>query len=430
MENKKAYIVAVDMGYGHQRAAFPLIKFADTPEEWHLTQPIVISANNYPNIPKKDKKKWYQVQKLYEGISRLNGFPIFGKTIFHIMDYFQKIEDFYPRRDLSKPNFEAKQSHKMISKGLGKHLIETLNKKPLPLICTFPIPALFAEAHGYKGEIYCLCTDTDIARAWVALKPKESRITYLAPTIRAKERLMLYGVRPEKIIVTNFPIPDCSSLSILQRRITKLDPLGIFREQYKDLLSLYVWKEKATDLVNKPLTISYAVGGAGAQWKTGVTIIKSLQEQIKNGEIQLNLVAGTSKKILRRFEKALKKMKLETYRDRGVSIIYRPEKFEYFTEFSKVLRDTDILWTKPSELSFYAGLGLPIIMTPPLGAQEEYNKTWLHMIGAGFEEYNPKYVNEWLPDWLKSSWLAEAAINGYLNAPKNAVDNIEKIISK
>ena len=47
-----------------------------------------------------------------------------------------------------------------------------------------------------------------------------------------------------------------------------------------------------------------------------------------------------------------------------------------------MLLDTDILWTKPSELSFYAGLGLPIIMAPSVGAQERFNKAWLRAIGA------------------------------------------------
>ena len=156
--------------------------------------------------------------------------------------------------------------------------------------------------------------------------------------------------------------------------------------------------------------------------------MKSLSEKIKNGEVKLNLAAGTSNSILKRFEKALKKTNLESYRDKGISIIYQPDKFEYFAEFNKTLQDTDILWTKPSELSFYVGLGIPIIMTPPLGSQEEYNQSWLHMIGAGLEQYNPKYTHEWLFDWLKSGWLAEAAVSGYINASKKAVTHIEDLV--
>ncbi|HAO64826.1 TPA: hypothetical protein DCQ44_02490 [Candidatus Taylorbacteria bacterium] len=413
---QKAYVVAVDMGYGHQRAAFPLLNFTGTPDEWNIDKPMIISANNYPGIPNSDKSKWSLTQRTYEFVSRMNGFPLLGKRMFRMMDYFQRIEPFYPKHDMSKPTMQTKQIYRMIKHGMGRHLIEVFNKKPLPLICTFPIPAFFAEEHGYKGEIYCLCTDTDVSRAWAPLHPEKSRIIYLAPTMRAKERLELYGVQPEKIVLTGFPIPDDATLSSsLYRRIIKLDPFGVYRKKHQDFASFKTKNQATTE--EKPLTITFAVGGAGAQWKTGVDILNSLKTQITKGTIRVNLVAGASKRILSKFERSIKKLGLEAYRDRGVSIIYRPDKFEYFTEFNQALCETDVLWTKPSELSFYVGLGIPIIMTPPLGSQEECNKAWLHMVGAGFEQYDPKFTAEWLADWLSSGWLAEAAARGFLNAP-------------
>jgi hypothetical protein len=111
-----------------------------------------------------------------------------------------------------------------------------------------------------------------------------------------------------------------------------------------------------------------------------------------------------------------------------VKIIYDPTKYEYLKEFNDVLRKTDILWTKPSELSFYAGAGLPIIIAPPLGAHEKYNRRWLLMNGAGFDQNNPVQVNEWLADWLKGGILAEAAMNGFINTPKLGTFNIEELI--
>lgn len=433
---KKAYVVAVDMGYGHQRAVFPLVKIAATPEEWHIKNPTVISANNYPGIPMADNFKWEETRKIYEWISRVKGFPFFGKRIFNLMSYVQKIEPFYPRRDLSKPTSILKQIYKMIERGFGRHLIETLNKNPLPIICSFPLPAFFAEEHNYKGEIFCLCTDSDIARSWAPLCPQKSRITYFAPTVRVKERLKQYGVRPEKIVVSGFPLPEealgdrvnhNTLLSSLARRISKLDPEKVYQKKNEKLLSLYLGDRRADPQNEKPLTITFAIGGAGAQWEIAVALLKSLKEEIKSGKIKLNLVAGTSKKILRRFEKVVKRLSLDGHRGKNVSIIYRPEKFEYFKEFNEALADTDILWTKPSELSFYVGLGLPVIMSPALGSQEECNQAWLHMIGAGFEQYEPRYANEWLFDWLKSGWLAQAAMNGFLNAPKRAAEHIENL---
>jgi len=444
-QDKKAYIVAVDMGYGHQRAVFPLMDISDTPASWNITKPYIITANDYPAIPHSDRFKWYCTRKTYESISRFQGFPIFGKRVFHLMSYLQRIESFYPRRDLSKPTFPVKLVYRLIKNGLGKHLVDVLNEKPLPLICSFPIPALCAEEHGYKGDIYCLCTDTDIARSWAPLHPEKSRIVYLAPTLRAKERLKLYGVKDDNIVLTGFPLPkekpahaslkeneqeeQNKKLSdTLKTRIFKLDPSGIYHNKFEKLISLYLGPDFGTHRNDKPLSVTFAIGGAGAQSEIALQILDSFAEKIRKGEVRLNLVAGTSKPIMKKFDRAVHELFLEPYTNGFVTILYSEDKYEYFRKFNALLTETDILWTKPSELSFYAGLGLPIVMSPPLGSQEEFNEAWLHMAGAGFEQYDPRYADEWLFDWIDSGWLAEAAMNGFLNAPKNGTERIKNLV--
>ena len=37
-------------------------------------------------------------------------------------------------------------------------------------------------------------------------------------------------------------------------------------------------------------------------------------------------------------------------------------------------------------------------------------------------------TSEWLADWLNSGWLAEAAIQGFVEAPKYGTYNIKKIV--
>ncbi len=430
-----AYIVAVDMGYGHQRAAFPLLPMAAIPRAWNTKEPFIISANNYPDISKRDNLTWNGIRKTYESVSRFDSIPFLGKRIFHLMDYFHEIPAFYPRRDLTKPTLELIETYKMIRRGgLGKHLIEILNTEPLPIVCTFPVPAFCAEEHGYKGPIYCLCTDTDLARIWAPLAPQQSRIVYLAPTVRAKERLKLYGIRPENIIITGFPLPEAAvdpktERAALERRIAVLDPHSRYRKKYAGLLDLYINDTLKTSVAKKstpppPVTITFSVGGAGAQWEIGVAILESLQEHIKAGRIRLILSAGALKKVKDTFEQAFNRLNIPI----DHNIIYAPDKFDYFKKFNAAMAETDILWTKPSELSFYVGLGLPIIIAPPLGSQEESNRAWLHMVGAGIEQNDPRYTNEWLIDWLKSGWLAGAAVNGFLNAPKKAVSHIKDTV--
>jgi hypothetical protein len=94
------------------------------------------------------------------------------------------------------------------------------------------------------------------------------------------------------------------------------------------------------------------------------------------------------------------------------------------------MRTTDIIWTKPSELSFYCALGIPIIMTPAIGSQEKFNRQWLREIQAGISQENPDYAHEWLFDWLNKGRLADAAWDGFLKARKLGTYNIKDIVTK
>lgn len=429
------------MGYGHQRAVYPLHDIAQNVEGLSMNGYGIINANKYGGIPKKDQRRWEGGRSIYETISRMKHLPIVGNWIFGIMDYVQRIQPFYPARDLSKPTMQVKQLYSWVRKGWGKHLIDTLNRlEHLPYVTSFFTTAFFAEEHGYKGEIYCICTDTDISRAWVPLEPDKSRINYLVPNRRVKERLQLYGIRRDNIFVTGFPLPKenigGNSLKVLKnslgKRITHLDPKGMYRNKYKHTIQEFLGKEFCDDVceIGHPLTITFAVGGAGAQRELGAEIAESLREYILKGKIRLNLIAGVKNDVYRYYQAVLKDMGLLNKKKANVSIVFAESKFDYFKKFNEVLNDTDILWTKPSELSFYAGLGLPIILAPTIGSQEDFNKQWLTSIGAGVPQQDPKYTNEWLFDWLESGWLAQASMEGFLDAPRNGAYHVEEVVLK
>ena len=100
----------------------------------------------------------------------------------------------------------------------------------------------------------------------------------------------------------------------------------------------------------------------------------------------------------------------------------------YIEKFNRTLHDADILWTKPSELSFYCALGLPIIMTPAIGSHEKFNTKWLFGVQAGIKQENPEYADQWLFELLKDGRLAEAAWSGFLKARKLCTYKIMEII--
>ena len=113
----------------------------------------------------------------------------------------------------------------------------------------------------------------------------------------------------------------------------------------------------------------------------------------------------------------------------SVEILYNPSKQHYFKEFDEAVRRSDILWTKPSELVFYCGLGIPIIMTGAIGAQERSNRSWISEIGAGCKQYKPKYTNDWLFDLLNQGRLAEFAWSGFLKARKKGTFKILEVLN-
>ncbi len=410
----KAYVVAVTMGYGHLRPAYALRDMADG-------SPLgrghgVINADDYPGIPESDKKMWETIRNGYEFVSRFKRIPLIGDATFKLMDHMQEIAGFYPRRDLTKPIWQLRATYKTIEKkNWGRHLILKLNLKPLPLVTTFFTIAHMAEYWGYKGKIYCVVTDTDISRSWVAMAPATSSIIYCAPSHRVAERLKLYGVNPERIYLTGFPLPKENldhkmGLSILEKdmayRMRNLDPKGRYLSVHGNHVAERLGMKALPKKSNHPLTLTFAVGGAGAQREIGVAAMKSLRRYIIAGKIRLNLIAGIHKEARDYFKDAIYQSDLGDAYGKGVRIQFSKTKEQYFTQFNKILRTTDMLWTKPSELSFFVALGIPIIIAPPIGSQEDYNKAWLTTLDAGVPQEDPEFAADWILDWLNSGFLA------------------------
>lgn len=426
--NKQAWVVAVDMGYGHQRAAFPLRHLSPNGK--------VLIANNYQGIPLSDFRVWNSTRRLYETISRLNNLPIIGKKIFRAMDYFQRIDRFYPRRDLSKPSLQLSFLYRSIRGGWGKDLVRYLNSKDLPLITTFFTCAFMAEEHKFKNDIYLVICDSDVSRAWAPLVPSKSHIKYLAPCQRVVERLKQYGVRDDHIFLTGFPLPEeaigAKNLDTLKKdlseRIINLDPERRYREKFAGTVQQFLKNIKITERHHHPLTLTFAVGGAGAQRNIAEQILYSLKKKLLHEEINFNLVAGSRNDVFCYFRERIEEIGLAKVLGKNLKIVFEVDKEDYFKELNNVLRTTDVLWTKPSELVFYCALGLPIIMAPSLGSQEVYNRVWLKTIGAGISQNDPRYTHEWLFDWINSGWLARSAMSGYLDGRQFGVKNIVDVV--
>ena len=430
----KAWIISVDMGYGHQRAAYPLKDIA---------YERILTANNDKIISIKERKIWENSRAFYEAVSRIKKIPILGPIIFSIYDKLQQISPFFPFRDQSKPNFAAVRLRKLIKKGFGKSLVEYVSKENIPVITTHPFPSLMFDYND--REVYSVVTDTDISRAWVSDTPKQSKIIFFAPCKHVVLRLKQYGVPDKNIIETGFPLPkenigehDEITKKDLLPRLINLDPSGMFFGNYKGLLTekLGLGKKQKFDtnslkrFKTHVLTLTYAIGGAGAQKEIAIDIINSLREKIESKEIILNIIVGVKLDIKMYFEDNIKNMGLEKSLGKNINVIFALDKKTLFSTTNQILRVTDILWTKPSEMSFYTALGIPIIIAPPIGAHENFNKEWLEHIGGGFVQQDPRFTKDWLYYWLQDGRLADAAIQGFIDAPRRGIYNIEKYLSE
>ncbi len=239
---------------------------------------------------------------------------------------------------------------------------------------------------GGPRDYYLLICDTDFNRVWVPEEPKRSRIRYLAPCTQVRRRLLAYGVPDEAILMTGFPLPKENigsekGLEVLKadllERLLRLDPTGKFFSYHRRSLLGWLGRESLPARPEGPFTLMFAIGGAGAQAEMAGKILRSLGDRVRNKEIRVTFSCGIQKKVFERVLRFVNETGLREEIGRGIEIIYDQDVYGYLEKFNSSLRKTDVLWTKPSELVFYCGLGLPVLMADPIGAHEELNKRWL-----------------------------------------------------
>jgi len=431
-----AHLVAVHMGLGHLRAAYPLRSIS--PEG-------IMVWGSRGHVSPGEKKYWRLWRRIYYHLSRVGSYPVIGRLALKILISVERIPPFYPKRDLSRPTAAVRLLKFLIRKaGLARSLPEYLEGDNLPVVNTFYATAIALDMK-LKGqepprENYVIICDADINRVWVAERPTESQIRYLVPCTRTKARLISYGVKEENIFVTGFPLPAenigsegrMEALKIdLLTRLGQLDPAGKFFAHYGQTIQQQLGLNRIPDSVSRsrPFTIMFAIGGAGAQVETAGKILKSLNREINSAQVRLIFACGVQRKVLEKVLKFINQERLSAQIGRNIYLIYQDDVFNYFDQFNRWLRQTDILWTKPSELSFYCGLGIPILMADPIGPQEERNRRWLMDIQAGLVPAGPpEYCAEWLSDLRKNGRLAEAAWAGFIKARKLGTYKIAKLL--
>jgi hypothetical protein len=420
-------VVSLEMGYGHLRAAHSLANALGTE---------VTLADEAPLADEFERKLWQWIRRAHGLLSRPTPWAFFERPANAMMDLVTMIPSLYDAADQSRPDVAVLALHRLIRLGLGKGLVRALREQRSTLVTTFYAPAIIADEAGV-GPIYCVVTDADVHRVWVPIDAERSNIHYLAPSPRVVRRLQAYGVRADKISLTGFPLPgelsevgDTGANPIaaqVARRIVRLDPDNAFCALHAPMLERVLGKlpEEQRGL---PVEIVFAVGGAGAQVGLSDTFLPRLRDHILRNRVRIHLVAGTRAEVAQRFTQQLRRARLTSRLGSGVSILYAPDFASYYRKFNQLLAQADVLWTKPSELSFYAGLGIPLVLSHPVGAHERFNRRWLREHGAGLKQRRLDQFPGWLDEWLLDGNLAAAAWSAYTRIPRTGTEQIVQLL--
>jgi UDP-N-acetylglucosamine:LPS N-acetylglucosamine transferase len=382
-------LASVDMGYGHLRAAAAL---AD-----HLGQR-VIRVDEPPHAAPWEAREWRRTKAAYELLSRLSQTAVIGRPFRGFLHKLTSVDPVVPGR---WPGSGVRRLDRLIERGFGKLMAAELDIARRALVTTFYAPALAADRHA-SVPVTCVVTDTVIHRIWAPLDPEHTRIRYLVPAPATRDRLLAFGVPDANIAVTGFPLPpslDSRAAELLANRLARLKP-----------------DEPASPL------LTLAIGGAGAQADRARRLVRSLKHDLLAGRWRLALVAGTRIRLGARF----REMSLRELGDRAelVEIVAEPEFEAAYRRFNELLERTDVLWTKPSELVFYAALGLPLVLDDAVGDHENANAQWILQAGAGVRRPAFGRIATQLARWRHDGVLAECARNAFVGLPRGATKRI------
>ncbi len=417
------------MGYGHLRAAFALADAAGVP---------VVEADGPGVAGEEERRMWARSRSLYEGLSRSAGSGLLRPVSRFALDRLTTIPRLTRAGGLSGRTAAVRYLGRLLRKGLCGGVLARARETGAPLVTTFYAPAIAADLAGHP-TVVCVVTDSDVNRVWAPEDPAGTRIVYAVPGHRAARRLRAFGVPADRVHVTGFPLPlelvGGPEADVLRRnlsaRLVRLDPRGAFRASAEPAARRALDDADAGGAPPPPLVV-FAVGGAGAQVDLACALPLALCDRIRDGRVRLALVAGTRADTATACLTALEEAGLRDLERPGgpVEVVRAPTFAAYLARLSPVLASADVLFTKPSEMTFFAGLGLPLLLAPCLGRHEEHNARTVLRRGAALHAGPARHADRWLPPLLEDGRLAAAAWAGWRRLPSHGTRRILALLPR
>ncbi len=384
------------MGFGHLRAAHNIASFSKSP---------VLRVDESPYLNGIDDFVWKSGQFFHTHASRDKESKV--KFFYNWFESMMAI----PENGAPPSLGPSKFVRTMQKLGAGDKLFKVLDASNPALLHTFYLPAMLSVYHGYRGKNFLLLCDTDFHRVWVPVDPGKHDLKYCVPIPSSADRLVSYGVKKEKIFVTGFPLPQANTggrdLRMLERDFDAR-------------------KARLKSDSTLPLTIIFPFSGAGAYSNMLADLVKSILEDLKEGSLRLIVSCGNNEHALRKAENLFINYGIEELE--FAEIMFEKDLFAAFDEFNAALKSADVMITKPSEMIFYAALGIPLVFLPPIGAHEEKNRDYLFENNCAVNMVPATDFPRWLEKSRRKGLLLELAENGFTNLPKNGSVAIDELI--
>jgi hypothetical protein len=410
--NPDFYITTVLMGYGHLRAADNVAG---------LGRGRLVRVDQPPFANLADIWVWKSSQDLYHAVSRAVETRL--RFLFRVLERIEEIPEDSARAPMDYPMLMALLARMGVGRGLrrlsvgsdgapqGRSHSAGSGQACPPRLHTFFLPALACVYNRLPGKNYQLLCDVDFHRVWVPIKPNDGDVTYLVPTAAGADRLMSYGVAHERIVVTGFPLPIAN---------TGGRNLDVLQSDFRARL------ERLSPQSASPLRLVFSLSGAGCYLHLLKALIRELLPELRTGRLTLCIAAGDNSKAKADIEAHLANLKVRTTAEGGcatpadgVTILYSPDLLEAFALFNRALRESDLLITKPGELIFYAALGMPQVLLPPVGKHEFKNRAYLLENSAALDLPGAESAGAWL--------LAQRANGAWRHAAESAFARLPKL---
>ncbi|HUI30916.1 MAG TPA: hypothetical protein VLX91_11925 [Candidatus Acidoferrales bacterium] len=394
--NHKYLVTTAYMGFGHLRAAHNIASYSRSP---------ILRVDQKPYLNGVDEFVWRSSQAVHTYGSRDKESK---SSVFY--DWFESLM-VIPENG-TPPSLGPSRFIRMMQRfGAGDELFRVLNRNKMRLLHTFYMPAMLSVYHGYPGENFLLLCDTDFHRVWVPVEPKKYDLKYFVPIPSSADRLVSYGVEREKIFVTGFPLPTTNTGG-RDLRVVERD-FDVRQARLKNDSTL-------------PMTIMFPFSGAGAYSNVLADLVKAIHEDLKEGTLRLIVSCGDNSRALRNAENIFINYGIEELE--YAEIMYHEDVFAAFDEFNAALKSTDVMITKPSEMVFYAALGIPLVFLPPIGAHEEKNRDYLFENDCAVNMVPTSDFPRWLEKSRRKGLLLEIAENGFTKLPKNGSIAIDELV--